>query len=160
MLSTDPEIEALAKVCGALSVLKSGEAKRRVLDFAYAKYEPKAPKKPREMQVTQDPDEDDGGDNLLARFDHKKPADNVNLLVAKHYAQYGIEPFTVSELTEEADAAGLVVPARIDMTLKQGGGKGKRFYQNLKKGQFRVTVHGESFLKETYGVKKGKKRKE
>ena len=71
MLSIDPEIEALSKVCGALSVLKSGEAKRRVLDFAYAKYELKAPKKPREMQVTQDHDEDDGGDNLLARFDHK-----------------------------------------------------------------------------------------
>lgn len=158
--STDPEIEALSKVCGALAILESDEAKRRVLDFAYGKFGLTPPKKPTEPQQLQEPEQDEAGGNLLSRFDHKKSAENVNLLVANYYARYGIQPFTVLEIKEEADGAGLVVPARIDMTLKQAGNKGKRLYQNLNGGQFRITVYGESFLKATYGVKKGKEGKE
>ena len=162
--SADPEIEALSKVCGALAHLDSDEVRRRVLDFAYAKFGLKTPKKASHTRETEEEQEDEGsddegGDDLLSRFDHTTPADNVTLLAAKHYSQFGNQPFTVIELKQDADGAGLVVPARIDMTLKGAGSKGKRFYQKFGKGQFKVTVHGEKFLKETYEVKKGTKKK-
>ena len=149
----DPEISAIATICKALEVLDSDAARLRVLEFAGAKFNlgsvTKTPKKG-------SPAEEEGsGASLLERFPDGKPADNVALLTAVHYLKFGSQPFSVSDVKNAADAAGLTVPTRIDMTLTVAGKKGKRFYQKISPGKFRVTVHGETFLKTTYGVKKG-----
>jgi hypothetical protein len=159
----DPEITALSTICNALLTLASDEARRRVLEFARDKFNLGAPSRVGGSHKaagapTGEEEPDQENDDLLSRFDHKKPADNVALLVAGHYAKYGTQSFTVSAIKTQADQAGITVPARIDKTLEGGGRKGKRFYQRLSAGTFRVTVHGEAFLKNTYGVKKGNRR--
>ena len=159
--SADPEIAALSAVCAALAPLESDEARRRVLDFARSKFGLRENNKGQGnsdegLAIT---NEDDDDVAFFAKFPHDKPAANVALLVARHYSKYGTQTFSTSELNEQAGAAGLVVPARIDMTLVDGGRGGKRFYQKLGPGRFRVTVHGEAYLRETYGVRKGSLRR-
>lgn len=149
----DPEIAAIATICTALESLGSDAERQRVLEFASAKFNLARVAISQKLQSEEEGDEGDAA--LLARFEHGKPADNVALLTALHYSKYGTQPFSASDLKASADAAGLIVPARIDMTLTVAGKKGKKFYQKLSPGRFRVTVHGESFLKATYGVKKG-----
>jgi hypothetical protein len=160
----DPEIEALSKVCSALAALESDDVRQRVLEFASSKFGLRPAKATKEGEFLSDKrdnsSEDEKDDDLLSRFDTKKPAENVMLLVARHYSRYGGESFTAADLRDEAARAGLTVPARIDMTLNQGGRKGKKFFQSLGRGAFRVTVHGETFLKETYQVKKGRQKRE
>jgi hypothetical protein len=156
----DPEIAALSAVCAALTPLDSDEARRRVLDFARSKFglldNSRGQSNSDEGLAITNEDDDVA---FFAKFPHDKPAANVALLVARHYSKYGTQPFSTSELNEQAGAADLVVPARIDMTLVDGGRGGKRFYQKLGPGRFRVTVHGEAYLRETYGVRKGALRK-
>ncbi len=152
-MAADPEISAITAICAALGELGSDEARQRVLDFAASKFKLKSSKK---TDVRADSDEaptDDG--EFFARFDHAKPFKAVYLLTARHYHKFGTQPFSVVELKKNADAAGLTVPTRIDKTLISAGSKGKKYYQQLESGKFRVTVHGENFLKTTYKVKKG-----
>jgi hypothetical protein len=106
--------------------------------------------------------EGSGGDvSLFGRFDHDKPSDNVRLIAAYLFQQYGAEPFSVDEMKEIASDAGITVPARIDMTLRQAQENGKYLFVNAGTGRFKPTVHGETHLKDAYGVKKGNmKRKE
>ena len=161
----DPEVAALGVVIGALTGLPSDEARQRVVDFATARFGLSLVSRGKTKQAgvaeaIRDPSEgleepDDNG--LYAKFDHKKPAENVALIVARHYSLYGTNPFTVAQIQEQAAAAGLTVPNRIDMTLNSGGKKGKSHYQRLGKGAYRVTVHGEAFLKSTYDVRKGRR---
>jgi hypothetical protein len=155
--TADPEIATLAAVCTSLSALSSDNARQRVLDFAYAKFNlivgRSSPSTDRPAFNAQEADDADAA--FFAKFEHSKPAANVALLIARHYSKYGLQPFSTTEIKDSADAAGIVVPARIDMTLNEGGRKGKRFYQKLGGGKYRVTVHGEAFLRATYGVRKG-----
>ncbi len=156
----DPEIGALATIFEALSTLDSDEARQRVLDFAAAKFNLKKPTTVTPQIETADETSREQSDEVFfSKFEHTKPAANVALLVARHYQRYGTEPFTVAEIKDQADASGLVVPTRIDMTLKDSGRQGRRFYQKLAPGKYRVTVHGETYIKETYGAKKGFARK-
>jgi hypothetical protein len=155
MTANDPEVAAIATICTALGALESDEARQRVMDFAAAKFKLK-----RSTQDKPPQDEAESGDDsdFFARFEHTKPAENVALLVANHYSKYGTQPFSPADLKRAADAAGLVVPNRIDMTLGGAGRQGKRFYQKMPGNKYRVTVHGEAFLKTTYKVKKGAMR--
>lgn len=157
-MSTDPEVTAIAAVCAALEPLDSEGARQRVIDFAISKFNLSQSSRKSTGLST----EVGGGGNeladLMGKFDHTKPASNVSLLTAYHYSTCGVQPFSTGELKAMADAAGLTVPARIDMTLNSAGKAGKRFFQKLGGGRYRVTVHGETFLKATYGVKKGTAR--
>ena len=98
--------------------------------------------------------------NLFSRFDHDKPSDNVRLIAADLFQQYGAEPFTVDEVSARAAEAGITVPARIDMTLRSALEDGKHLFVNAGRGKFKPTVHGESYLKDTYSVKKGTGKRE
>lgn len=106
-----------------------------------------------------DDDEADDGlsddSNLFGQFDHDKPADNVRLIAADLFRQYGAEPFSADEVKIIAANAGITVPARVDMTLRQARENGKHLFVSAGTGKFKPTVHGESHLKSTYGVKKG-----
>lgn len=99
---------------------------------------------------------DDSGDtNLFTQFDHEKPSDNVRLIAAHFFREYGSEPFLVDEVKALAAETGLTVPDRVDMTLANATEKGKKLFVAAGRGKFKPTVHGEAFLKSTYGVKKG-----
>jgi len=90
---------------------------------------------------------------------HDKPADNVKLMAAFHYKDFGTEPFLVEDLQGMASDVGLTVPKRMDMTLDQAKIQGRKLFARAGAGKFKVTVHGEAFLKSTYRVSKGTKKR-
>lgn len=98
-------------------------------------------------------------DEFLAKNSHDKPADNVYLLAAALFRDFGSEPFSIKELETLANDTGVTVPNRIDMTLKQGTNNGKNLFTSGGRGLYKPTVHGEAYLKETYKISKGTKKK-
>jgi len=88
------------------------------------------------------------------RFTHDKPADNVDLVVAWIYSQYGAYPVTTKELRTYANRRGLTIPERPDATMRQAKKGGKPLYKK-QGGGFKLTVHGEAHVKTTYKVRKG-----
>lgn len=95
--------------------------------------------------------------DLIQKHGDGKPHENVNLLAALWFSEYGSYPFSSAYIREKADSTGLTVPARPDMSLKGAKEKGKSLYLSPSKGFFKPTVVGEAFLKTTYGVRKGTK---
>ena len=91
---------------------------------------------------------------------HDKPSQNVYLIAADFYREYGCEPFTVKDVKDVADKVGVTVPNRIDMTLGGAKDSGKSLFRSVGRGLFAPTVHGEAYLKTTYGVKKGTKQRQ
>jgi hypothetical protein len=100
---------------------------------------------------------DGSKESFFASFTNDKPADNVKLIAAWFYREYGTDPFSLDELRKEADAVGITIPARPDATLKAARDKGKKLFGSAGKGKFKPTIHGEARLKESYSVKKGTK---
>lgn len=105
------------------------------------------------------PEEDNDRDAFFVKYAHQKPSENVNLLASHHFREYGSEPFSIMEIRDLASEVGVTIPDRVDMTLKQSKNDGRTLYKRLTNGDFKPTVHGEAYLRETYSVKKGKKKK-
>jgi hypothetical protein len=97
---------------------------------------------------------------FFGKFNADKPADNVKLVAAYLYREYGAQPFSVDEVKELADSVGVTMPARVDMTLVAALSEGKKLFTRCGRGQFKPSVHGEIFMKSTYQVTKGKRAKE
>lgn len=98
-------------------------------------------------------------EEFFAAIDHDKPADNAKLIAAWFYSEYGAEPFSTDEVREKADAVGITIPARVDMTFLAAKEKGKKLFARSGTGKFKPTVHGEAHLRATYSVKKGTKKR-
>jgi len=95
---------------------------------------------------------------LLEAHTHEKPADNLHLLAACHFAEYGANPFSLEGIRDTASSFGLTIPERSDMTFVQAKRDGKNIYKRAGQGMFKPTVTGEAFLKKTYNVTKGNKK--
>lgn len=95
--------------------------------------------------------------SLFTQFDHDKPSDNVRLLAAHFFSEYGSAHFSVDELKALATEAGLTVPERVDKTLASATENSKKLFMSTGRGKFKPTVYGEAYLKSTYSVKKGTK---
>ena len=102
---------------------------------------------------------DDDIESFFSKFEHEKPSDNAMSIAAYHYSQYGKEPISFDEVRQIAGDVGVTIPERVDMTFKAAKDKGKSLFQNGGRGKTKPTVHGEAYLKEKFGVKKGKKKK-
>lgn len=98
-------------------------------------------------------------EQFFSAFNHDKPADNVKLIAASFYREYGSDPFTLDDVRQTADDVGITIPARPDKTLGQAKEKGKKLFTKAGKGAFKPTVHGEAYLKETYAIRKGTKKR-
>jgi hypothetical protein len=72
-------------------------------------------------------------EDFFESFTHDKPADNIKLIAAYLYHEYGSEPFSIEE--------------------------GKKLFSKSGKGKFKPTVHGEAYLKTQYNITKGTKKK-
>jgi hypothetical protein len=94
---------------------------------------------------------------FFSQFEHDKPFENVRLIAAYYYREYGSAPFSLDEVRQKAIDVGLTIPDRVDMTILQAKDKGKQLFARAGHGKFRPTVHGETYLKATYKVGKGKK---
>ena len=113
------------------------------------------PKGNKQKSAAKDVDTSDLG-AFLENFEHDKPKDNVMLLVAWLYSQYGAYPIHASEIKELSDASGLVIASRSDNTMRQAKDKGKGLFNQQGKG-WKPTISGELYLKNTFSVKKGNK---
>lgn len=96
---------------------------------------------------------------FLAKFAHDKPSDNVKLIAACFYSQFGKAPFTVHEVKSTAEEAGLTIPDDPAATLRMSTKEKKKLFRKTSSGAFAPTVHGEKFFKETYEVTKGTRKK-
>jgi hypothetical protein len=94
-------------------------------------------------------------EDFFGAFTHDKPADNVKLIAAYLYHEYGSEPFSTEEVKIISDGVGITISERIDKTLSVSKDKGKKLFTKIGKGKFKPTVHGEAYLKAQYKVKKG-----
>jgi hypothetical protein len=95
--------------------------------------------------------------DLIQKHGDGKPHQNINLLAAIWFSEFGSSPFSLEHLRERAESTGLTIPASPRMTLKQAKDNGKKLYGPSGRGLFKPTVIGEAFFKTTYGVKKGTK---
>ncbi len=93
------------------------------------------------------------------RFDHDKPASNAKLIAANYYREYGTEPFSLEDIREKADSVGITIPSRLNMTFSSAQEKGKKLFQSAGRGKLKPTVSGEAYLKETFSIKKGTKKR-
>lgn len=91
---------------------------------------------------------------FIGNFESIKPKDNVMLLVAWLYSQYGAYPIQVQQIKDLASECGMVIPNRSDNTLRQAKDKGKSLFNQQGKG-WKLTVSGELFIQGKYNVKKG-----
>jgi hypothetical protein len=96
---------------------------------------------------------------FFSREGEHKPADYAQLCAAYHYSVYGTAPFSVSELKAIALDAGVVIPDRVDMTLKSAIRKGKKLFQPAQAGSFKPTAAGCVLFSEKWNVKPGRKQK-
>ena len=99
------------------------------------------------------------GEDIFTKFDHDKPADNILLIAAHHFSQYGNAIFSLNDIREISADVGLTIPGRLDMTLNTASRKGKKLFASAGRGKYKPTVHGEKYFKETYDVSKGTKQK-
>ena len=109
---------------------------------------PKTPKARRPRSSEADPEK------FFNEHDHDKPKDNVHLVAAWLYSQYGVFPITKQDLRECADNAGLTIPERPDNTMRYAKKDAKNMYRQ-RGGGWQLTVKGEAYVKETYGVRQG-----
>ncbi len=91
------------------------------------------------------------------QHEHGKPSDNVLLIAAWLYSQYGKFPITRAHIDSEAADTGVTVPERADNTMRVAKHDGKALFRQKGKG-WELTVCGESRLKEAYAVRRGTKR--
>jgi hypothetical protein len=98
-------------------------------------------------------------ETFFANLTHDKPADNAKQIAAYLYSQYGTEEFSVEDIRELAKKVGVTIPDRVDATLNATREEGKKLFVGAGKGKYKPTVHGESYFKKTYNVKKGTKQK-
>jgi hypothetical protein len=97
---------------------------------------------------------------FISAFNTDTPNENVYLMAAWLYSNYGSYPITSKEITELSDSCGLIVPKRQDNTMrvaKTAKKNGKTMFTQQGKG-WQLTVSGEMYLKEKYGVTKGSKQ--
>ena len=95
-------------------------------------------------------------ETFFNQHDHDKPSDNVHLISAWFFSQYGVTPLTQADVRECADDAGLTIPERPDNTMRTAKKDGKNLYRQKSSG-WQLTVKGEAYVKEMYNVKKGNK---
>jgi hypothetical protein len=142
--SLDPEIRA-----AAFNILTP---------YYFDKIAPKKPAKELKKEESIKEDHTEKGDMgaFFGAHDHKQPKNNVNLVAAWLYQQHGVFPITSKIIKEIANATGLIVPNRPDNTMRQAKKKGRSFFNKQGSG-WQLTVSGQTFIRETYGVQKGNK---
>lgn len=117
---------------------------------------------PKDKHEKQEDSPASGGADDLAELIEKHPSDrpshNAKLLSAYWFSQYGSAPFSTKWIKDTAGSSGLTVPEAVDMTFRQAQSKGKGVYEALgKRGLIKPTIAGETYLKQTFGVRKGTK---
>lgn len=109
-------------------------------------------KEPGEADKENPPPSDTSEDVLIEKFESEKEADNLWLTFAILYKRHGKGPFSLDQIRELAKSLHLPLPGRPDTTIRNSSRKVVR----KQEGGYKILPGGEKWLKESYGVKKGK----
>lgn len=93
-------------------------------------------------------------------FNSEQPSENVHMLAAYHYSQYGSEPVSFKEIKEMADSVGVLIPNRPGMTLKNAQKDGNSLFKPTTRGHVKPTIHGQKYFNDQFKVTKGNLKKE
>jgi hypothetical protein len=116
----------------------------------------KEPGTPARTRPKDDDDKSVGREDFFSKTSHDKPADNVHHIAAWLYSEHGVVEISRQMLSDIADDVGLTIPERPDNTMRSAKNDGKVLYRQKNSG-WQLTVHGETYVKTTYDVRKGKK---
>lgn len=94
-------------------------------------------------------------DALVEEHESDKDHENALLALAVYYARHGKGPFEMSALKDIADELKLTIPNRTDTFFKGHKRNGREVLRKQTDG-WKIMPSGETWLKETYGVTKGK----
>lgn len=164
----DDLLKRMSKIAEAVNAFKSEtvqasafEALIAAADVEKSSAHPKKDKASRggnptnENKVKQATNTEDMGE-FFTQFEQAKPAENVKLIAAWLYSQYGKVPITNAKIQKLADEAGITVANRADLTMRVAKTNGKNLF--IKQGNgWNLTLAGERYMKETYSVKKSNK---
>jgi hypothetical protein len=153
------ETMALAQQLVTVLAGSDPEKRRRAVAAAMALLGDAAPPPPQSQaaQPTDKPVVDVAA--FFSREDGLRPSANAYLCAAYHYAMYGTAAFSLEDLRSIAGEAGVVLPDRLDMTLKQAGKRGKRLFQSTGKDSYKPTAVAGMIFKERWGVVPGRLEK-
>ncbi len=98
------------------------------------------------------PPPDSSEDDLIEKFESEKEAENLYLTLAILYKRHGKGPFSLDVIRAAGTSLNLSLPERPDTTLRNSTRKVVRKQGN----GYKVQPGGEKWLKEKYGVAKGK----
>jgi len=99
----------------------------------------------------------DTKEQFFNSFDWSKPADNLKMIAAWLFNEYGDDPFSLEDVRRVAKEVGLTIPDRPNDTLRVAKYEGKKTFDQPNRGKFKPTIAGQTYLKQTFGVKKGTK---
>jgi hypothetical protein len=74
-----------------------------------------------------------------------RPKDNVHLIAAWLYSQYGLHAITAKDVKGCADDIGITIPDRSDNTMRTAKEDGNLLYRQKGKG-WQLTVKGEAYF--------------
>jgi hypothetical protein len=94
-------------------------------------------------------------ERLVTEHSDGSPSDNALMAIALWFAEYGKEPFAIEDVRQTAKSLGVTIPDRPDAFINGSKRNGKKLFVRARKGFYSPTVHGETFLKSTYGVPQG-----
>jgi hypothetical protein len=95
-------------------------------------------------------------ERLVEKFESDKEFENALLALAIFYGRHGRAQFTMATIRGIAREFNLDIPDRVDVTLSGMKREGNKLLRKQANGDFKVTPGGETWLKSTYGVTKGK----
>ena len=98
----------------------------------------------------------DKGDFFESHGDGE-PHQNVLLIAAWLYSQFGKFPITRAHVNTEAAETGLTIPDRPDMTMRTAKHDGRNLFRQRGRG-WELTVSGEARVKELFRVRRGNKQ--
>lgn len=143
---------------------EDSETRRRAIQAAMMLLgeEPLAPMNPQSELERSDSAGDDH--TVLAGFfnrDEKfKPSDYAYLCAAYHFSIYGFAVFSLDDLRTIAREAGVILPDRLDMTLKSAANSGKKLFQVLGRDGYKPTATAGMLFKDRWGVNPGRRAKD
>lgn len=114
--------------------------------------------KPPKNEREDDPESMEDAEKFFSGYNYDKPSDNLFLIAAYYYSQFGSEAFSLDEVKQLAIDVGVTIPDRVDMTLVNGKRNGKNLFKRAGRGKFKPTVNGETYFKKEYKVKTGCKK--
>ena len=96
-------------------------------------------------------------ERFFSAYDNMRVSENALLVAAWWFSQYGTSSFSLAQIRAIADDVGITIPDRVDMTFRAAKRNKKSLFKRAGTGKYAATVHGQTYLKQTYNVKQGTK---